>query len=218
VRAGAVLCPSWGYEVTDLAEWTHRVAHDLARVGVPTVVPQWPGTQDSHGEADDATLESFRDAAVDATLASARHVEVAEWFPIGLRVGASVAALAATALQSRWLLLVEPTLDLDAHFRSVERSARRASLGKGLPGEWVHGYPHPPGLRQTTDADRVALAVQSFQGEAAVIRYRRPTQPALAGVRTISIWGDWRTPLRPDHAPLRTAAVRWVNRTLRRSA
>src|SRR6476469_1290371 len=65
-RLAVVICPGWGAETTRLNQWYHRLAHDLATSGIATLVPHWPGTNDSDGDAATVTLDRLVATVVDA--------------------------------------------------------------------------------------------------------------------------------------------------------
>jgi hypothetical protein len=211
-----LVCPTWGIGAVRLFEWCHRFAHELAQSGIATVVPHWPGTQDSEGDPNDITLDRLVDAGVDAAAAAQTRCTVPAWGIVGIGVGASAAALVSPTLEASRLALVQPALDLVGHFAESERRGRRAQLGSPTTPEWAFGHPHPPGLRRDEDTARVRDAIESFSGKGAVVRYRRPRpQPAPAGFRTITVWGDYLTPPRVDDGPLRIATTRWLLRSVR---
>jgi hypothetical protein len=215
-RFSVVVCPSWGVETMRLLQWYYRLACDLASSGIATLVPHWPGTEDSEGDPRTVTLDRLVAVVVDAQSVLADRSGTDRVGLIGVRVGAAVASLAAPMLSASRLALAQPVFDINAHFEREEKSARRAQLGRELPPEWAWGYPHPSGLRQLGDASRVRTSLEAYSGKGAIVQYRKPEpEPVHHRLRTLTVWGDWRRPTRVDHGPLRVATTRWLKRSLR---
>jgi hypothetical protein len=215
---GVVICPSWGLEANHEVQWSHRLAHQLAERGLAATIVQWPGTEDSEGDADDATTDSLVQAGLDVRLAVQDHCQPSDWAVVGVRVGAAPAALLAGALDAHRLLLVQPVTDLRRHFDDMERSARRAQLGAAISPGWAHGHPLPAGLRDPDDAARVQAAITARRDRTAVVQYRGSArEPLTEGVRVIRVRGTWSHARYVDHWRLRDAGVRWLLRSIRRS-
>jgi hypothetical protein len=195
--------------------WSHQLAHDLATDGVLSVVFHWPGTEDSEGDLDTVDLDRLVQSALDAIDACTARIDVPAWGLLGLRFGATPAALAAVEANATHLVLVQPVLDPGAHFAEVERASRRAQLGGPADEHWAFGQPHPASLREPRHAAAVANSLAGFDGRGAIVQYRRPpVVPAPPRFRSVRVWGDWRRPPRVDHGPLRVATRRWVRRSL----
>jgi hypothetical protein len=217
-RFGVLLCPTWGIDARMMLEWTHRLAHRLATSGIATVVPCWPGTEESEGAMDDVTLDRLVEAGVDVAAAAEDRRGVPAWGVAGLGVGAAAASLIAPKIDATRIALIQPSLDLIATFAEAERASRRGRLDNDPLAAWSFGYPTPPGLRRHDDTERIRGALAAFGGSGAVVRYRRPDQGVdVPGFRTVVVWGDWRRPARLDHGPLAVATTRWLRRSRRRS-
>jgi len=215
---GVLVCPSWGLEANHLVVWSHRLAHDLAQKGLAAAVLQWPGTEDSEGEASEATLDSLVQAGVDTQRAVQQHCAPASWAVAGMRLGSAPAALLADAVDARSLLLVHPVLDLPAHFAALERNARRAQLGKTqLQGGWAHGHPSPAGLQRAEDVARVAKSLEARRDRTAIVQYRQRggADAPPEGIRVIRVRGSWGQMRYVDHWRLRGSAVKWLTRAAR---
>ena len=198
-----------------LLQWYHRLAHDLASAGIATMVPQWPGTEDSGGDPLTVTLDRLVAAVVDARSVLADRSGTDRVGLIGVRVGAAVASLGAPTLGASRLALAQPVFDVGAHFEHEEASWRRVQPGATLPPEWAWGYPQPTGLRQPGAASRVRASLDAYSGQGAIVQYRTPhPEPVPRAFRALTVWGDWRRPARVDHGPLRVATTRWLTRSL----
>jgi hypothetical protein len=215
-RFTVVVCPTWGFENLRLLQWYHRLAHDLATSGIATLVPHWPGNEDSQGDPLAITLDRLVAAVADARGLLADWCGTERVGLVGVRVGAAVAALAAPMVRAQTLALAQPVFNIGAHFEQQEALWRRAQLGAEIPSEWAFGYPQPAGLRRPSDASRVLEALAAYPGKGAVIHYRRPTpEPVSRPLRSLTVWGSWRLPARVDHGPLRTTTERWLKRSIR---
>jgi hypothetical protein len=215
-RFGVLLCQTWGMDARWILDWSHRFAHRLAASGIATILPHWPGTEESDGEVDDLTLDRLVEAGVDAVAAANARCAVPAWGVAGIQTGAAMGALIAPRVGAIRLALIQPALDLVAAFAEAERVGRRARLGNPLMADWSFGQPHAPGLQRPEDTERIRRALLEFTGKGAVVRYRRPVDPvAVPGFRSVVAWGDWRRPARRDHGPLAVAATRWLQRSLR---
>jgi hypothetical protein len=216
-RLGVLLCPTWGTQGRMMLDWSHRLAHRLAASGIATVLPYWPGTEDSDGDPNGVTIDRLIEAGVDAAGAANARCAAPAWGVAGLGVGAAAAALIAPEIDASRLALMQPSLDLAAAFAEEERAGRRGRLDNEPFANWSFGLPNPPGLRRGEDTERVRAALVAFEGSGAVVRYRRPEQQIdVPGFRSIVVWGNWRRPARLDHGPLAVATTRWLRRSLRR--
>ncbi|CAM2138356.1 Alpha/beta hydrolase [Pararobbsia alpina] len=97
---GVVLCPALGHE----AMWTHksmrRLANQLARSGMPALRFDYHGTGDSSGSEDDpARLEMWIGNIVAATRKLRETTGVKDVVIVGMRFGATLAAMASQLLQ-----------------------------------------------------------------------------------------------------------------------
>jgi len=214
-RFAVVVCTGWGAETMAMLHWYHRLAHDLARSGIATLVPHWPGTQDSEGDVLTITLDRLVDTVADAQPVLADLAGTDRLGLVGTRVGAAVAASAAPIVGASRLVLTQPVFDIRANFDQEASSYRRMRMGAAVQPDWAWGFPLPPGLAQPDVEARIRSSLEAFSGRGAIVRYRTPEPaPAPPALRTIVVWGDWRRPARRDHGPLRLATVRWLARSL----
>jgi alpha/beta superfamily hydrolase len=160
--AGVVLCYPMMQEYMR-THWAFRKLADmLAREGFHVLRFDYYGTGDSAGESHQGTVGQWcadigSAAAELQDLGAARRVSV-----VGLRLGASLAVLAASAgLQVQDLVLWEPAIDGRSHvraLRAIERSkyANLAFQPASGPGELLD-YPFPDELR--AGVERIDLRV-----------------------------------------------------------
>ena len=214
---GVVVCPSWGMEGRILLEWCHQLALGVADAGGTGLVVQWPGSQDSSGDPQSVTLESLVTATRDAVTAGKERCPDRRWALVGVRIGAAAASVAATTLDTPYLMLVQPELDPAAYFDEVERDGHRAHLDGELPPNWAFGHALPPAMRGVGTGDQVQAALAAFRGKGTVVRYKTPrATPPPDGMETVVVPGDWDRPPLPDHRPLRLTALRRLRRASRR--
>lgn len=122
---GVVLCNALGHE----ALWTHksmrRLANQLARNGMPTLRFDYHGTGDSTGSEDDpARLEMWIGNIVAATRKLRETTGVRDVVLVGLRFGATLAAMASQVLQGEdglaGLVLLAPAVAGRAYLREMK--------------------------------------------------------------------------------------------------
>ena len=124
---GLVLCNPFGQEAIRAHRFFRILSQRLATAGVDVLRFDYFGTGDSAGEDADFDL----DGAVLDTLAAAELLRVQGRFQnlvfVGLRLGASIAALAAREMPSVGLrlALIEPVLDGGAYMRGLEQAHAR---------------------------------------------------------------------------------------------
>ncbi|WP_322091608.1 alpha/beta fold hydrolase [Paraburkholderia bannensis] len=100
-RIGVVLCNPFGYDALCTHRGWRKLAERLARAGLPTLRFDYPGTGDAAGMEDD---EGRVDAWIDSIGAAVRLLRectgVTRVALVGLRLGATLAAVAAQRLGS----------------------------------------------------------------------------------------------------------------------
>lgn len=192
LSTGLVMCPSWGSEMAHLQDLCHDVARGLASAGGAGLVYHPPAHGDSTGDPDSLTLNRLVKAAVDAARDAGRRLPQHRWQLCGIRLGASVAMVAAEELSCELVLLIEPALDPAAYFDEIRRAGRRGALGHGT-GEAVFGYPLPDStVASATEVD-VGGAVERFPGKVFAVRAARRDSPSMpASVETITVQRAWR--------------------------
>lgn len=162
-RAAIVLCAPWGPEYVRAHRALRQLALRLARHGCGVLRFDYAGCGDSEGDDEQVGLDQWR-RDVDAAIAEARRRSGARRvFLIGLRLGASLAWLAASHRDDiGGLVLWEPVLSgpdylaelADLQRQTLSRYAHRpdAAAADGTPTERL-GFPISP----TLAADLAAL-------------------------------------------------------------
>src|SRR5690606_26669608 len=103
---GFVLCPGWGLESSLLLGWLVRLAADVAAAGGHALVVQWPGFEDGGVPDEPVTVDDLVQVVRDAAREGTARAGTPRWSPVGIRLGAAVAALAAEPLAAERLVLV----------------------------------------------------------------------------------------------------------------
>ncbi len=189
--AGVLLCNPFGEE----ASRTHRTYRVLAtaieRAGYPALRFDYSGTGDSSGEAEEATIERWvvdvatATAELQSTSATRRVVAV------GVRLGATLAALATSraGVRLRHLILWDPVVDgraylgeLAANHRNYMRTEAEGwpnSLqisDEGFPAEAL-GTPISPVLARQLAA--IDLSTEGVEADHVTVVMTTPLTPAL---------------------------------------
>ena len=179
-RPGVVICPPFGQEALRAHRSLRELASRLADAGLPALRFDYGGSGDSAGEPVDARLEGW----VEDALAAVEEMREGTGEPrvalLGLRLGGSVAALAAQRCGGAdALVLWEPVVDGAAHLAGL-RAAHAAWMRDHAPSaslspDEVLGFPLPPALaadlaglrldRLEAAPARRALVVASEDGE-----------------------------------------------------
>jgi hypothetical protein len=201
---GVVICPSWGVDMIRGQSLAHAVARGLAESGGAGLVFHWPGHGDSEGLPETATMPRLGDAAVDAVATAHRMID-GDWGLVGVGVGAHPASEAAASEGVPVLLLLQPAVDLAAHFSRLRRAARGASPG------WASGHPLPNGVRSSAAAADLGEAMSRAVGRRAVMRYAAPEpERGPPGAEMVTVRGDWRREAARGHPGLAAAALAWL--------
>jgi hypothetical protein len=206
-----VICIGWGHDMLQLNDLGHELALGISEGGGAALLFHPAGHGDSSGSIGDVTVQGVVAAALDAAAEGARILGPGAWDFAGIRIGASVAALAAARAGGRMLPLILPALDLPAHFHELRRRAKRLSLGReGIP--MLFGHPLPERADQELPQPSPSEALSSFGGRAVAIRFSSvPAEPLPAGVEEIVLPGKLSTPPGPkEQARLADAAAQWV--------
>lgn len=132
-----LLCNPFGEEASRAHRSFRVLATRLQDAGYSTLRFDYSGTGDSSGDAADTRLDTW----VDDLAAAAAHLREASGVPrvalLGLRLGASLAALACArgVVQARHLLLWDPVVD-GAHYLRELDAAHAAYLRGELGDGW----------------------------------------------------------------------------------
>lgn len=201
---GVVICPSWGVDMVRGQSLAHAVARGVARSGGAGLVFHWPGHGDSEGLPETATMPRLRDAALDA-MSTARRLTPGSWGLVGIGAGAHPATEAAGGEGIPVLLLLQPAVDLAAHFSRAQRATGGASPG------WALGHPLPTPVRSSAAASDLGNAMSRVRGRRGVIRYAAPEpEPGPSGADVFTVPGDWRREAARGHPRLAAAALAWL--------
>jgi alpha-beta hydrolase superfamily lysophospholipase len=150
-RPGVVVCPPFGQEALRAHRSLRELASRLAEAGFPALRFDYGGSGDSAGEPEDARLEGWVEDAVVAIGEVRESTGEPRVVLAGLRLGASVAALAARrAGGADALVLWEPVVDGVSHLAELRRAhaawMRDHAPGAALSPDEVLGFPFPAGL------------------------------------------------------------------------
>jgi alpha-beta hydrolase superfamily lysophospholipase len=191
-----------------------KLARKAADSGGAALMFHYPGFGDSTGRSESATVERMVEAARDAVVEASRRGPTLAWGLVGIRLGASIAALARRHAGVSTLLLVQPALDPTSYFDEVRWMARRANLGaEGISG-YAFGYPIIHTVpSKLGDAVRNELS-ENPDGVVAVC-YEHPAMndPSLDQVDRITVAGRWQFGLK-SYPELKEASVRGLQRVM----
>ncbi|OQB27598.1 MAG: Alpha/beta hydrolase family protein [Chloroflexi bacterium ADurb.Bin180] len=195
-RTAVLLCYPWGDEYQRFHRAFRQLALLLNGAGFTVLRFDWTGCGDSAGEPADWTLERWRQDALTAAAALRERTEARPLAVVGLRLGATLAALAAPALPDlRALVLWDVVADGAAYLREL-RKLQRTMLARahvlefppGEPTQQAHargeeslGFPLPPRLCQELDALRFPVSPFVEQARCLWINTRSDSPPPLAG-------------------------------------
>jgi alpha-beta hydrolase superfamily lysophospholipase/acyl carrier protein len=130
---GVLVCPPLGHEYIFTHRALRHTAHKLAAEGIPVLRFDYPGTGDSAGEEADVTLAGCVDGIVTATAELGEQTGVSHVHLLGLRLGASLAAMAAPRLEGlAGVVLWDPVTDGQAYLRELT-ALHRHWLGRRAP-------------------------------------------------------------------------------------
>ncbi len=150
-RAAWLLCNPWGQDAIRSKPLYRILAERLAREGCATLRFDFHGTGDSPGNLADQSIGSWIIdlLAADAWLRSRQPVVAVQVYWFGLRLGASIAALAALQAQRRpdQLMLWDPVLN-GIEYGQFLLARHRETRSEGLRISWSRlchefGEPEP---------------------------------------------------------------------------
>jgi pimeloyl-ACP methyl ester carboxylesterase len=183
---GVVLCQPIGHEYIRAHRTFRQLAVQLADGGFPVMRFDYFGCGDSTGNGEDGTLPRWIEdvhAAIDELRDTAGVATVSL---VGLRLGASIALLAAASRpEVRRIVLWDPVLDGRAYLSQLRRLQRRWL--KGRPGSRLFAF-HPRG------SELIGFPVPPrLQRDIEGIDLRRAEQGGDR-VRVLAAAGDWDVP------------------------
>ena len=213
---GVVICPPIGQEHVR-AHWALRqLATVLSRAGFHTLRFDWFGVGDSAGELADATLARWRENLVDAARALRERGGVQEVALVGLRLGATLAALGAAAVRPSAIVLWDPVVEGARYLDELGRLTRTLAAdphryweppdpAHRVPEGELVGFDYGPSLRAELAAldlgageaiPRVPLCLLRSSGggelEAFAARLRRAGRDVT--VRDTAVRASWTDP------------------------
>lgn len=126
---GVVICPPWGQEYIRSHRACHQLALRLAESGIPTLRFDYLGTGDSDGDDLDFSVKQGV-ADIDLAIQELRlRTDVSQIALVGLRLGATLAALATGSRSDiAALVLWDPIIDGPAYLQELDDSHRRNLL------------------------------------------------------------------------------------------
>jgi pimeloyl-ACP methyl ester carboxylesterase len=167
---GVLLCPPLGWEFMRTHWALRNMARLLAMAGLHVLRFDYYGTGDSAGAAVDGSVDRWiADIATAATELSdstgVKHLSV-----VGVRLGATFAALAASdGLRVDQLVLWDPVVHGDEYLEALDRMhaemlAQRSDqmITSDLIGDELLGFPYPPARRQ--GIERLDLTRMQWNG------------------------------------------------------
>jgi len=211
---GLLVCPAWGLEGTTTCDLQTGLARAAAEGGGLGVAFHYPGHNDSTGDVETSTIDVMTRATVDCAR-DVRDRFDGRWIVAGIRLGASVAALVSSELQSSRLLFVNEALDPSAYFEGLIRRARRASLAYPGSEGIVFGVPLSEAVVRSSAgrAVEVVAAISRAGGRVTSLRYSRdPNHAESAGIESITVDGEGPWLTRSSHRGIVAAATRWLER------
>ncbi len=163
VQRGVVICHPCGSEYIAIHRAARQLASRVARAGLPTLRFDYSGTGDSAGDLQDVGLEGWTHEVGAAVDELRRRTSVPEVSLIGIRLGASLAYLAAAGRKDvDRLALWDPVLrgsDYLTELRKDHRRMLRVAHVRPRPlesgEEELLGFRLPAALRQ--DLERLDL-------------------------------------------------------------
>ncbi len=130
----AIICPPVGFEYAHSHRSLRHLAISLSGAGFRTVRFDYRGTGDSSGDATDPALfEQWLEDVRAVTRWAKGPDESREVAIVGLRLGASLAALVSEAVAATHLVLWAPVVDGSRYARTMRAAAAVAASGEEKP-------------------------------------------------------------------------------------
>ena len=202
--SGMVLCPSIHAEAVRSQRREVITGWEMSARGIAVARVAYRGTSHSDGHPESMTFDAMvADALVAARVLSERTGATSIGF-LGTRLGALVAAKAASEMNGGPLVLWEPPFDLGQYYREIFRARMiglvkqglRSATGAALVNQLardgvldVVGNPLSHSLYQSTvGLDVIDLVVQSHSTRVLVVQMSTRTEPRPGLVRALAGW------------------------------
>ncbi len=129
-RHGVLLCGPLNHEILPLYQSWHALAAMIAAAGLPVLRFDYHGTGDSSGsDCDSGRVEAWRASIAAAARFMREELGLTSLELVGIRLGATLAALASAELEPERLVLIAPVVSGRAYAREAQaRSRLRAGL------------------------------------------------------------------------------------------
>lgn len=138
---GVLLCPPIGQEYVR-SHWAMRqVALALAKAGFHAFRFDWYGVGDSAGELQDASLGRWTEDVVTAATELRDSTGVSKLSVLGLRLGGTLAALAATRIKATAVVLWDPVTDGPSYLGQLR--TLHDNMVADSNRYWNRGVPRP---------------------------------------------------------------------------
>jgi pimeloyl-ACP methyl ester carboxylesterase len=174
--AGVVICSPFGHEYIRAHRMLRNLALALAASGFHVLRFDYSGCGDSSGDGRDATVEQWQSDVAAAIDELKDMVGLSRVSIVGVRFGATLAAMAAaTRRDVEKLVLWDPVVQGAEHLRDLRQLQERWLRGRpipkrsrpGLATSEIIGFPVPPALEEGFNRADLT-AVQSWPAELVV--------------------------------------------------
>jgi len=181
-RGGVVVCPSIAGEHVNAQRTLRSLAEQLAHDGLAVLRLDYDGTGDSAGEWEDPDRLAAWTASITTAVQELRSAGLREVALIGMRVGALLAARAASVEPVEALVLWDPVVRGRAFLREQRALSALAGLAQPEVGAGVEtpGFVFPPALVAELETADLASVPRPLASHVLVLtRDDRPAPPAL---------------------------------------
>lgn len=158
-----VICPPFAEEDKSARRTLTELCQKLQARGEASLLFSLRGTGDSDGDFADATTQTWRDDVLAACREAARRDSNARLCLLGVRLGASLAALAAQEANASRLILIEPLLAGRPYLAAMGQRKKLRAMMTSAQGEQAQG-----GSADTVSIAETNGASQAANGDAKV--------------------------------------------------
>lgn len=124
-HTAVVLCNPFGEEALRAHRIYRIFSRNLAQNGVPSLRFDYSASGDSYGESAEASLDTWVDDACEAAEELRRRSRATEYVLFGLRLGGTIAALAASRSAIGRVIQWDPVIDGRAYLQELAASHAR---------------------------------------------------------------------------------------------